>query len=67
MQVLGNCNYAVELGKKLNFVLVGIAGGWHFVLGGTFSWVGGLTLFLARLHSFLTSHGFLDKPNKVDI
>lgn len=25
-EVLGNCNYAVELGKKLNFVLVGIAG-----------------------------------------
>merc|ERR1711974_440852 len=23
---LGNCNYAVELGKKLNFSLVGIAG-----------------------------------------
>ena len=22
-EVLGNCNYAVELGKKLNFVLVG--------------------------------------------
>ena len=25
-EVLGNCNYAVELGKKLNFSLVGIAG-----------------------------------------
>jgi len=25
-QVLENCNYAVQLGKKLNFVLVGIAG-----------------------------------------
>jgi len=25
-EVLGNCNYAVELGKKLNFVLVGIGG-----------------------------------------
>jgi len=25
-EVLGNCNYAVELGKKLNFILVGIAG-----------------------------------------
>merc|ERR1711874_734696 len=25
-EVLGNCNYAVELGKNLNFVLVGIAG-----------------------------------------
>lgn len=25
-QVLENCNYAVELGKKLNFVLVGIGG-----------------------------------------
>jgi len=26
LQVLQNCNYAVELGKKLNFVLVGIDG-----------------------------------------
>ncbi len=26
MQVLENCNYAVELGKKLSFVLVGIDG-----------------------------------------
>ena len=26
MQVLLNCNYAVELGKKLNFSLVGIEG-----------------------------------------
>ena len=26
-EVLGNCNYAVELGRKLNFSLVGIAGG----------------------------------------
>jgi hypothetical protein len=26
VQVLENCNYAVELGKKLNFVLVGIGG-----------------------------------------
>ena len=26
VQVLGNCNYAVELGKKMNFVLVGIDG-----------------------------------------
>ena len=25
-QVLLNCNYAVELGKKMNFVLVGIDG-----------------------------------------
>jgi len=25
-EILGNCNYAVELGKKLNFVLVGIGG-----------------------------------------
>ena len=25
-EVLGNCNYAVELGRKLNFVLVGIGG-----------------------------------------
>lgn len=25
-EILQNCNYAVELGKKLNFVLVGIAG-----------------------------------------
>ena len=25
-EVLENCNYAVELGKKLNFILVGIAG-----------------------------------------
>merc|ERR1712059_179027 len=25
-EVLGNCNYAVEVGKKLNFVLVGIGG-----------------------------------------
>ena len=25
-EVLGNCNYAVELGRKLNFSLVGIAG-----------------------------------------
>ena len=25
-QILGNCNYAVELGRKLNFSLVGIAG-----------------------------------------
>jgi len=25
-QILGNCNYAVEVGKKLNFVLVGIGG-----------------------------------------
>merc|ERR1719495_1058085 len=25
-EVLGNCNYAVELGKKLNFILVGIGG-----------------------------------------
>ena len=31
MQVLGNCNYAVELGKKLNFVLVGIAGAQTFL------------------------------------
>ena len=28
-EVLGNCNYAVELGRKLNFSLVGIAGGRH--------------------------------------
>ena len=27
-EVLGNCNYAVELGRKLNFSLVGIAGGY---------------------------------------
>jgi len=26
LQILENCNYAVELGKKLNFVLVGIQG-----------------------------------------
>ena len=26
MQILTNCNYAVELGKKLNFILVGIEG-----------------------------------------
>jgi hypothetical protein len=26
LEVLENCNYAVELGKKLNFVLVGIQG-----------------------------------------
>jgi len=26
LEELGNCNYAVELGKKLNFVLVGIGG-----------------------------------------
>ena len=26
LQILGNCNYAVELGKKMNFVLVGIDG-----------------------------------------
>jgi len=25
-QILGNCNYAVEVGRKLNFVLVGIGG-----------------------------------------
>jgi len=25
-EILGNCNYAVEVGKKLNFVLVGIGG-----------------------------------------
>ena len=25
-EILGNCNYAVELGRKLNFVLVGIGG-----------------------------------------
>ena len=25
-QILENCNYAVELGKKLNLVLVGIGG-----------------------------------------
>ena len=25
-EVLGNCNYAVELGRNLNFVLVGIGG-----------------------------------------
>ena len=25
-EVLSNCNYAVELGRKLNFVLVGIGG-----------------------------------------
>ena len=30
-EVLGNCNYAVELGRKLNFSLVGIAGGRHKV------------------------------------
>ena len=29
-EVLGNCNYAVELGKKLNFSLVGIAGIYRF-------------------------------------
>ena len=34
MQVLGNCNYAVELGKKLNFVLVGIAGALFLASGG---------------------------------
>ena len=28
-EVLGNCNYAVELGRKLNFSLVGIAGWRH--------------------------------------
>ena len=26
IQVLENCNYAVELGKKLSFILVGIDG-----------------------------------------
>ena len=26
LQILENCNYAIELGKKLNFVLVGIQG-----------------------------------------
>ena len=26
MEILGNCNYAVELGKKINLVLVGIEG-----------------------------------------
>ena len=26
MEILGNCNYAIELGKKLGFVLVGIDG-----------------------------------------
>ena len=26
LQILENCNYAVELGRKLNFVLVGIQG-----------------------------------------
>merc|ERR1712110_189852 len=26
LQILGNCNYAVELGKKINLVLVGIEG-----------------------------------------
>lgn len=26
IQVLENCNYAVELGKKLSFILVGIEG-----------------------------------------
>jgi len=25
-QILGNCNYAVEVGKKLNFILVGVGG-----------------------------------------
>ena len=25
-EILGNCNYAVELGKKMGFVLVGIQG-----------------------------------------
>ena len=26
LQILENCNYAIELGKELNFVLVGIQG-----------------------------------------
>ena len=26
IQILENCNYAVELGKKLSFILVGIEG-----------------------------------------
>ena len=34
VQVLENCNYAVELGKKLNFVLVGIGGRLEFHGGG---------------------------------
>ena len=32
--MLENCNYAVELGKKLNFVLVGIGGRLEFHGGG---------------------------------
>ena len=31
-EVLGNCNYAVELGKKLNFSLVGIAGATKLIM-----------------------------------
>ena len=30
-QILENCNYAVELGKKLNLVLVGIGGKFPFI------------------------------------
>ena len=26
LQILENCNYAIELGKKLSFILVGIEG-----------------------------------------
>ena len=31
-QILENCNYAVELGKKLNLVLVGIGGKFPFLM-----------------------------------
>ena len=53
MQVLGNCNYAVELGKKLNFVLVGIAGAPTFLLE---------DIDFGRARVFLTK-----QTNRVDI
>jgi len=47
-EVLGNCNYAVELGRKLNFVLVGI--------GGSDIMEGNITLTLALIWQLMRAY-----------
>ena len=65
-EVLGNCNYAVELGKKLNFVLVGIGGlvyfwntGFHcfpFLSPGSDIMEGNKTLTLALIWQLMRAY-----------
>jgi len=59
-EILGNCNYAVEVGKTLNFVLVGI--------GGSDIYEGNRTLTLALVWQLMRAYtlSLLSKLNEED-